>query len=59
VRSEKKTVLLQKPGLIGLSAEKIWRKKRGFRQLTDVINCVKFIDGIDNEWVFGAGSGLK
>jgi putative transposase len=32
---------------IGLSAEKGWRKLRGFRRLTDVINGIKFIDGVD------------
>ena len=34
---------------LGLSAEKGWRKLRGFRQLADVINNVKFIDGIDEK----------
>jgi putative transposase len=34
---------------LGLSAEKGWRKLRGFRRLTDVINGVKFIDGVDEE----------
>jgi len=34
---------------LGLSAEKGWRKLRGFRQLADVINGVKFIDGIDEK----------
>jgi len=32
-----------------LSAEKDWQKLRGFRRLADVINGVKFIDGIDEE----------
>ena len=36
---------------LGLSAEKGWRKLRGFRRLADVINGVKFIDGIDEETV--------
>jgi len=36
---------------MGLSAEKGWRKLRGFRRLADVINGVKFIDGIDKETV--------
>lgn len=31
---------------LGLSAEKGWRRLRGFRKLADVINGVKFIDGI-------------
>ena len=34
---------------LGLSAEKDWRKIRGFRRLADVINVVKFIDRIDEE----------
>jgi hypothetical protein len=33
---------------LGLSAEKGWRKLRGFRRLADVINVVKFI-GVDEE----------
>jgi len=32
---------------LGLSSEKGWRKLRGFRRLADVINGIKFIDGID------------
>lgn len=36
---------------LGLSAEKGWRKLRGFRQLADVINNVKFIDGIDEKTI--------
>ena len=36
---------------LGLSAEKGWRKLRGFRQLADVINGVKFIDGIDEKTI--------
>ena len=36
---------------LGLSAEKGWRKLKGFRQLADVINNVKFIDGIDEKTV--------
>jgi putative transposase len=34
---------------LGLSAEKGWRKLRGFRRLADVINGVKFINRIDEE----------
>ena len=30
-------------------AEKGWRKLRGFRRLDDVINGIKFIDGIDEK----------
>ena len=36
---------------LGLSAEKGWRKLRGFRQLADVINNVKFVDGIDEKTI--------
>jgi putative transposase len=36
---------------LGLSAEKGWRKLRGFRRLADVVNGMKFIDGIDEETV--------
>ena len=36
---------------IGDGALKGWRKLRGFRQLADVINNVKFIDGIDEKTV--------
>jgi transposase-like protein len=36
---------------LGLSAEKGWRKLRGFRRLVDVINGVKFIDSIDEKTV--------
>jgi hypothetical protein len=34
---------------LGLSAEKGWLKLRGFRRLAEVINGVKFIDGIDEK----------
>jgi hypothetical protein len=36
---------------LGLSAEKGWRKLRGFRRLAEVINGVKFIDGIDEKTI--------
>jgi hypothetical protein len=36
---------------LGLSAEKGWRKQRGFRQLADVVNGIKFIDGIDQKTI--------
>jgi len=42
-----RTTLLTMVFKLGLSAEKGWRKLRGFRRLADVINGVKFIDGID------------
>ena len=32
---------------LGMSAQKRWRRLRGFRQLADVIAGVKFIDGVD------------
>ena len=36
---------------LGLSAEKGWRKLRGFRRLAEVIDGVKFIDGIDEKTI--------
>ncbi len=36
---------------LGLSAKKGWRKLREFRRLADVINGVKFIDGIDKKTI--------
>ena len=36
---------------LGLNAKKSWRKLRGFRRLADVINGVKFIDGVDIDGV--------
>ena len=44
-----RTTILTMVYKLGLSAEKGWRKLRGFRRLADVINGVKFIDGIDEE----------
>lgn len=32
---------------LAMSAQKRWRRLRGFRQLADVVASVKFIDGID------------
>lgn len=32
---------------LAMSAEKRWRRLRGFKQLTDVIDRIQFIDGID------------
>ncbi len=46
-----RTTILTMVYKLGLSAEKGWRKLRGFRRLADVINGVKFIDGIDEETV--------
>jgi hypothetical protein len=34
---------------LGLSAEKRWRRLRGFKHLADVIDGVKFIDGVRAE----------
>ena len=34
---------------LGLCAEKNWRRLRGFRHLADVIENVKFIDGVKEE----------
>ena len=36
---------------LGLSAEKNWRRLRGFRQLADVIHNVKFIDGVNEKTI--------
>jgi hypothetical protein len=36
---------------LGLSAEKGWRKLRGFRRLAEVINGLKFLDGIDEKTI--------
>ena len=44
-----RTTILTMVYKLGLSAEKGWRKLRGFRRLADVINGVKFLDGGDEE----------
>ena len=44
-----RTTILTMVYKLGLSAEKGWRKLRGFRRLADVINGIKFIDGVDEE----------
>jgi putative transposase len=44
-----RTTILTMVYKLGLSAEKGWRKLRGFRRLADVINGVKFINGIDEK----------
>jgi putative transposase len=44
-----RTTILTMVYKLGLSAEKGWRRLRGFRRLADVINGVKFIDGVDEE----------
>ena len=44
-----RTTILTMVFRLGLSAEKGWRKLRGFRQLADVINGIKFINGIDEK----------
>lgn len=36
---------------LAMSAQKRWRRLRGFRQLADVVAGVKFIDGIDERKV--------
>lgn len=46
-----RTTILTMVFKLGLSAEKGWRRLRGFRKLADVINGVKFIDGIDEKTV--------
>jgi len=51
-----RTTILTMVFRLGLSAEKGWRKLRGFRRLADVINGVKFIDGIDEKTIEGQRS---
>ena len=46
-----RTTILTMVFKLGLSAEKGWRKLRGFRRLAEVINGVKFIDGIDEKTI--------
>lgn len=46
-----RTTILTMVFKLGLSAEKGWIKLRGFRRLADVINGVKFIDGIDEKTI--------
>ena len=46
-----RTTILTMVFRLGLSAETGWRKLRGFRRLADVINGVKFIDGIDEKTI--------
>ena len=45
--NNERTLCLLKVG----NVEKGWRKMRGFRRLADVINGIKFIDGIDEETI--------
>jgi transposase-like protein len=42
-----RTTILTMVFRLGMSAEKGWRKIQGFRRLAEVVNGVKFIDGID------------
>jgi putative transposase len=44
-----RTTILTMVYKLDLSAEKGWQKLRGFRRLADVINGIKFIDGVDEE----------
>ncbi len=46
-----RTTILTMVFRLGLSAEKGWRKLRGFRRLAEVINGVNFIDGIDEKTI--------
>lgn len=46
-----RTTILTMVFRLGLSAEKGWRKLRGFRRLAEVINGVKFINGIDEKTI--------
>lgn len=42
-----RTTILTMVYRLGLSAEKGWKKLKGYRRLADVIDGVKFIDGVD------------
>jgi putative transposase len=44
-----RTTILKMVYKLDLSAEKGWQNLRGFRRLADVINSIKFIDGVDEE----------
>ena len=44
-----RTTLLTMVYKLGLCAEQNWRRLRGFRHLADVIENVKFIDGVKEE----------
>ncbi len=46
-----RTTILTMVFKLGLSAEKGWRRLRGFKRLAEVINGVKFIDGIDEKTI--------
>ena len=46
-----RTTILAMVFRLGLSAERGWRRLKGFRRLADVINGVKFIDGINEKTV--------
>ena len=46
-----RTTILTMVFRLGLSAEKGWRKLRGFKRLAEVINGMKFIDGIDEKTI--------
>ena len=46
-----RTTILTMVFRLGLSAEKGWRKLRGFKRLAEVINGVKFIDGIHEKTI--------
>ena len=44
---------------LAMSAEKRWRRLRGFRHLADVIADVRFIDGVDEKETGGRAAGFK
>ncbi len=46
-----RTTILTMVFKLGMSAENGWRKLRGFRRLAEIINGVKFIDGIDEKTI--------
>ena len=43
---------------LAMSAEKRWRRLRGFRHLADVIVDVRFIDGVDEKETGKRAAGL-
>ena len=44
--------------LLAMSAEKRWRRLRGFRHLADVITDVRFIDGMKEKETGGRAAGF-
>ena len=44
---------------LAMSAEKRWRRLRGFRHLADVIADVRFIDGVDENGIGRRAAGFR